>query len=42
MPPFPLLVAALDGAEIAVLLGGTALIGMVLWYFFGKSSDRPF
>ena len=27
--------AALDGAEVAVVVGGVALVGLVLWYFFG-------
>lgn len=26
----------LDGTEIAVLIGGIALLGLVLWYFFGE------
>ncbi|MHB8862328.1 MAG: cupredoxin domain-containing protein [Pirellulaceae bacterium] len=32
---FPPVVASLDAAEIAVVLCGTTLIGIVLWYFFG-------
>jgi len=35
MPPSLHAVVALDAAEIAVILGGVALIGLVLWYFFG-------
>lgn len=27
--------AALDGAEVGVILGGIVLVGFVLWYFFG-------
>ena len=26
----------MDGTEIAVVVGGVALIGFVLWYFFGE------
>ena len=26
----------MDTSEIAVLLGGIALIGLILWYFFGR------
>jgi plastocyanin domain-containing protein len=26
----------MDGSEILVLVGGTALIGFILWYFFGE------
>jgi len=29
--------AVLDGAEIGVIAGGGALIGLILWYFFGSS-----
>jgi len=29
------LLATLDSAEIGVVVGGVALIGFVLWYFFG-------
>jgi plastocyanin domain-containing protein len=32
------LAAALDAPEIAVILGGTLLIGVVLWYFFGPKA----
>lgn len=27
--------AALDGAEVGVIVGGVGLVGFVLWYFFG-------
>ena len=35
MSPVVPFLAALDGAEVAVVLGGVALVGFVLWYFFG-------
>ena len=27
---------SVDGAEIGVLIGGAALVALVLWYFFGE------
>ena len=30
----------MDTAEIFVLVGGVALIGFTLWFFFGKREDE--
>jgi plastocyanin domain-containing protein len=29
-------IAAMDASEIGVVVGGAALIGFILWYFFGE------
>lgn len=31
----------MNGAQIAVTLGGIFLIGFTLWFFFGKAKRRP-
>jgi hypothetical protein len=31
----------MDTAELFVLLGGLALIGFVLWFFFGQREEAP-